>query len=201
MPRGNDPDARREFLERHGTLNPDIPTTNAEELIKVHSASQSRAVQKASLLPIDNEATADLDLADLGEKAGGNVVAAAVRGNAIVAVIEDEYGRTFKTVVPANDRYVAPEETAEDLTLRDAAMADLSLQAEISRLREEHESELAKLRAEFSEKMASEVASLREELQSDVQGKAQERGKAAEESETESKTKRAAEPTKDKPSR
>lgn len=174
MPRGNDPDARRDFLERHGTLNPDLPTTNAEELIRAHSVSQSRAVAKASLLPVNNTATDELDLDSLDDKAGGHVVAAAVRGNAVVCVVEDETGRTYKTVVPHNDRYVAPAEDAAEEVAREQSMADIDLQAALMEQQEKHAEAIAELRKEFDEKLGEIVAEKQEESQERVRA-AQER--------------------------
>ena len=178
MPRGNDPDARKEFLERYGTLNPDIPTTNAEELIRAHNASQSKAVAQASLLPQDNEATAELDLEDLSDDAGGNVLAAAVRGNAIVAVVEDANGRTFKTVLPANDKYKPPAEDPADAAQMEQAKADIDLQAELARQRAEFDEKIAEMRAEFEQKLGETAAEKQEEASERVAAAAEEAEKA-----------------------
>lgn len=158
-----DPDRHSDLIRRHGVINPDIPTGNAEDLIRAHHAAQSRAVQKASLLPLDTEATAELDLDEIQSELGGDdeVLAAAVRGNAIVAVVADQNGRTYKTVLPANDRYVPPE---EDVVEVETTKAQADFQAEIAKLRAEHEAELAEVRAEHDEKLAKEIAKLREEI-------------------------------------
>jgi hypothetical protein len=139
-----DPDAQDEFRKRHGVLNPDVPIGNAEALQRAYRASQSRAVAKASLLPIDNAATADLDLDEVEGQLGGDTFhAAAVRGNAIVVVAEDANGRVYKTVLPANDRYVAPPEG--DPAEEAASNSELAFQAEVAKLRAEFEAELAKV--------------------------------------------------------
>lgn len=175
-----DPDAQADFKRRHGIINSDIPLGNAEALIRAHAVSQSRAVQKASLLSIDNEATANLDLDDLADKVGATVLSAAVRGNAIVVVAEDENGRTFKDVLPANDRYVPPAEDAADAAAREMSQAELDFQAEVARLRQEQEAELAKMRAEMQDSFREQADKLREEI---LGGASDRAVKAAEEAE------------------
>lgn len=161
-----DPDAQREFRVRHGVLNPDIPVGNAQALIRAHAASRSRAVEKASLLPINNQATAALDLDELsGDLNGDTVLAAAVRGNAIVVIAEDpQSGRSYKTVLPANDSYVPPEESAAELEMRTVSDAELEFQAEISRMRREYDEELENIRSEASQHLSDAIAGLREEF-------------------------------------
>lgn len=198
-----DPDRYSDLIRRHGVLNQDIPTGNAEDLIRAHSQAQSRAVQKASLLPVDAEATAALDLEELaGQLDGGEdtVLAAAVRGNAIVAIAEDaDTGRTYKTVLPANDSYVPPE---EDPVQAETDKAESEFAAEIAKLRTEHAEELAKVRAEADAKLSAEIAALREELVAGLPGrieaaqKEQETGAAKAES---SSAKAGAKAKSDKP--
>jgi hypothetical protein len=157
-----DPDAQDEFRKRHGVLNPDVPIGNAEALQRAYRASQSRAVAKASLLPIDNAATADLDLDEVEGQLGGDTFhAAAVRGNAIVVVAEDANGRVYKTVLPANDRYVAPPEG--DPAEEAASNSELAFQAEVAKLRAEFEAELEKVREELTKQFSEKVTDAREE--------------------------------------
>ncbi len=85
MPRGNDPDAAREFAER----NPDL-TTNAAELVRYQALAQSPELKAASRKPIDEEATADLDLSALSKKVDGEVVSAVVRGGVTVCVVSKD---------------------------------------------------------------------------------------------------------------
>jgi hypothetical protein len=149
MARGNDPQAAREFAAEYGASG------NAEELIRAHKASISPEVSAASLRAVNNEATAELDLDSLAKKAGvEEVVAAAVRGNAIVYVDQD--GR--KGVLPANDRYRAPKESPADAVVREQSAADLEMQDAVT----QHRAKLAQQLAEEKERLDAEVA---EELQ------------------------------------
>lgn len=160
-----DPDSQSEFRKRHGIINSDIPVGNAEALIRAHSLAQSRAVQKASLLAIDDDATADLDLDELSDQLGGDEVqSAAVRGNAIVVVALDPNGRSYKAVLPANDRYVPPSEEDAETEARAASDAELRFQEEVVRIRREHEEELAAAKLEMQADMTAQIQQLREEL-------------------------------------
>lgn len=182
-----DPDAAAEFRKRHGVLNSDIPIGNAEALQRAFRASQSRAVSKASLLPIDNAATADLDLDELEGKLDGDTLhAAAVRGNAIVVVAEDENGRVYKTVLPANDRYKAPDEPG-DAAEAAASNAELAFQAQVASLRAEFEAELEKVRAELQEKLSEKVSDAREQTQSQAEADAEKAREDAEASDEDGK--------------
>lgn len=172
-----DPDAQAEFRKRHGVLNADIPIGNAEALQRAHRASQSRAVQKASLLPVNNGATAELDLEELsGQLDGDEVHAAAVRGNAIVVVATDSRsGRSYKTVLPANDKYVPPVEEAEDAAANAASNAELAFQAQAAQLRAEMQAELDAFKEELFQQFAEKAQAARE----DTLDKAQEDAEAA----------------------
>lgn len=91
MPRGNDSEAAAaEFAAKVGEH------ANAEDLIAAHRASIDRDVARASLSPIDQGATDALDLESLRVAKGERVIAAAVRGGIVIAVVEDENG----TVLP-----------------------------------------------------------------------------------------------------
>lgn len=158
MPRGNDPAAAQDFRDAYGVYG------NAEELIRAHMAAQDPAVKKASLLPVDSEATAELDLDKLTNdvEGDGEVVAAAVRGNAIVCVVEDEGGRTYKTVLPADDSY-APPAADSNSAIREAAKLDVEHRDKLAALRAEQAQQLADERERLDEEFAAEAAKLREE--------------------------------------
>jgi uncharacterized membrane protein YgcG len=168
-------EAVREFRERYNF------SPNAEELIAANNAQFSRAATEAGLMPIDHNATAELDLDKLqketlvvaGVKASeiGEVVSAAVRGNAISVVVQMPDGRIHKDVVPANDRYVAPRETPAEAASRQMAITNTEMLAEIDRMREETAAELANIRLESEQKLAEAIERLQQE-QADAVGDA-----------------------------
>ena len=137
---------------------------NAEELIRAHSASQDPALRRALLAPVDLEATeevkGDLKAAagkfDLAE--GEKVVDAAVRGNALVAVIDAGNGQLYKAVTGANDDYEAPAVTPAEAAATAQADADRKLQAEAAKLRQENELEIAEMRADLEAQQAEALA-------------------------------------------
>lgn len=83
MPRGNDPEV--------------IDAASAETLIEDNRANWPQELRSASLRPVDEQATAELDLESLSKQfKGGEVVSAAVRGGVtIVAVDYDGIVRKF----------------------------------------------------------------------------------------------------------
>ena len=88
MPRGNDAKAAlADLAEKFGR-----GVGNAEELIEATLRNRSRALIKAEQLPIDQAATAALDLDALKGPDGEKVVSAAVHGDVTVIVYEDERG-------------------------------------------------------------------------------------------------------------
>lgn len=87
MARGNDAKAAERDLQATYSGAP-----NAEEMIKAQRNSVDRRVAEASLKPIDEGATAALDLSDFDVNRGETVIAASVRGGYVIAVIEDENG-------------------------------------------------------------------------------------------------------------
>lgn len=87
MARGNDATAAERDLQATYSGAP-----NAEEMIKAQRNSVDRRVAEASLKPIDEGATAALDLSDFDVNRGETVIAASVRGGYVIAVIEDETG-------------------------------------------------------------------------------------------------------------
>jgi hypothetical protein len=91
MARGNDAAAATADLQsQYG----DAP--NAEELITMHRQQQDPLLHRASLTNIDQGATNALDLSGLEVGEGETVVAAAVRGAYVIAVIEDARGNYVK---------------------------------------------------------------------------------------------------------
>ena len=167
---------------------------NVEELIRANNLALSQATTEASLLPVDQEATAELDYGDLEGKTtvggitpsdAGKVVAAAVRGDAIIVVIETPDGRKFKDVIPANDRYTAPKEPAAAVLARAQQEQDAEVARRVQELRDEMAVEIAKLRAELAAKQGEEIAKAQEEAGEKVTAAAEEAEKAEAEAEEE----------------
>jgi hypothetical protein len=103
MPRGNDAEAaQHDLADRFGR-----GTGNAEELIQANASRYSRELTTLNLLPVDAEATAELDIGSLEGPDGEPVLAAAVRGSGrtsgTVVIYEDEEGRSHKVVQDFDD--------------------------------------------------------------------------------------------------
>jgi hypothetical protein len=100
MPRGNDAEAaaqelaEREFATQYG------PHQNAEQLRHAHMQSLDRELAAAQLKRVDEEATANLDLASITPSQGGTVLSASVRGGMVVYLAEGADGRSYKGVEP-----------------------------------------------------------------------------------------------------
>ena len=160
---------------------------NVEELVRANNLATTQAVREASLLPADQAATDELDLADLEGKTTvsgitpsevGKVIAAAQRGDAIVVVVEMADGRTLKDVIPASDSYTAPQEPAAVVAARAQQSADAEMAARVQELREEMAVELAKLRTEMEVKQGEEITKLQEESGEKVTAAVEEAEKA-----------------------
>jgi hypothetical protein len=94
MARGNDAAAASaDFTTQYG----DAP--NAEELIAQHRAAQDPRLLRASLSNIDQGATNAVDLSSLEVGENESIVAAAVRGPYVVAVVEDARGNYIKRLM------------------------------------------------------------------------------------------------------
>lgn len=88
MPRGNDSKAALdELADKFGK-----GVGNAEELIEASLAQRSELLRRAELLPVDPEATRELDINKLKGPDGEKVVSAKVRGGITVVVYEDARG-------------------------------------------------------------------------------------------------------------
>lgn len=157
MPRGNDIEGNAVWNE--GAYGQYGIFANAEEMINAHRAGVNHAVVKAQLLREDPEATAEAR-ADLDASAdkldllpGDKLVDCAVRGNALVGVVEDEQGRLRKVVGGWNSDYEAPKLSDAERARADEAKARLAEQTEIARLRASHEKEMAEFRAEAERRL------------------------------------------------
>jgi uncharacterized protein YegJ (DUF2314 family) len=167
MPRGNDSSVEAAALRSQYGIH-----ANADEMIRGVRASVDPAVQKASLLAIDEEATADLDLKTASSKfdleEGEELTSFVVRGNAIIGVIENEHGYTRKAVVGANSDYKAPKLTAADHRAAAAAKRDARIAAETARLRAEADERIEQAREEENARVAEELAKIRESADKEV---------------------------------
>lgn len=165
MPRGDDKAAHAEFdaasLSQYGIH------ANAQEMIDAHRRSISPAYRKAALLPVDEEATAEVleDLDALREKFGladdVQVLTAAVRGNALVAAVEYPSGVIEKVVTGANSKYVPPKLTPEQEADAERSAADAEVARQVALLRAEFEQQLAEARDDLTAQLGEEMAKLR----------------------------------------
>jgi hypothetical protein len=156
MPRGNDPDAAKELRERYGAN-----TGNAEALITANRARRDPQLRAAQLSAIDDSETAKLDVSKLD--APGKVLDAAVRGDYVTYVWEDDAGRLHHGV--------QPREGARSQRLADPEDID----AETAAAREEaaRDAELQRLQAEADAKVEAATAKAHEQAAKDAQKAAQ----------------------------
>lgn len=165
-PRGNDVEsavaeaAMRQQYGLHG---------NADDMIRSVRANQDPAVAKASLLGIDEPATAKLKEEGLASVAGRfdledgeELLDFNVRGNAIVGIIENEHGITRKAVAGANDDYKTPKLTPEQEALKAQSAHDRHIQAETARLRAEADERIRQAEEEENLRVAKELQKIRE---------------------------------------
>jgi hypothetical protein len=161
MPRGNDSaaalaDLRGEFAGAGGT---------AEDLISANRAAYPESLRTAQNIPRDEEYDEALgkdrlvkvDLEKVQSVIGddGVVLAAAKRGPYVVAVVEGESGRTYKTALAASDvgfdkapeRASLPDPEAEDDSPERASLMErMKLTAEAKQIEKEAEEAAAEAR-------------------------------------------------------
>jgi hypothetical protein len=132
MARGNDSAAALADLRgEYGQYG-----VNAEDLVAASRAALTPEQRAASLLPVNQEATKELDLDKVDAKVDdGTVLDASVRGAWVVVVAENDNGRTFKMVFPHSDfggskkqseRAQARLETPDNQSVQDEHDAALS---------------------------------------------------------------------------
>jgi hypothetical protein len=173
MPRGNDTEHAKTFNKDTTAQYGVFP--NADEMIRAHRASIDPAVTRASLLSLDEEATAEAneDLDALADKVDGlaegdTIIGAAVRGNALVVVFVDEQGWTHKAVGGWTDKYEAPELTPAEVTLQAEAKRDALVRTETARLQAEADAQIAEAKAEADARVSEAVAQIAEDAQAEV---------------------------------
>lgn len=108
MPAGNDATAAyQELVDKFGAGH-----SRAEDLIQARRERYGAGLRDAQLRPVDENATALISNAEVAEVAGvdeAQVADKAVRGDAVVAVITDDDGRTQKVLLDRSE-FDVPEE-------------------------------------------------------------------------------------------
>jgi hypothetical protein len=113
-----------------------VGTESPEQLVRYYLAGNT-ALERAQLQMPDETATAEAntDLAGTAAKfelgADEELIAAAVRGDALIGVIQHADGRTRKAVVGNSPAYQAPELSPADLADEAYARADLAAMRDI----------------------------------------------------------------------
>jgi hypothetical protein len=182
LPRGGDDPARGLLTDEVGNAQfaAGIQTQygefqNAEGLIQAHKSGIDPALTRALLSPVDLEATTEANESlkdtagefDLEE--GQTLVSAAVRGNALVGVVENEDGSLSKVVTGANEDYEPPKLTPVEAAAAAQADYDRKLAAEAARLRQENELQIAEMRADLEAQQAEAIEKVKADLQSDLE--------------------------------
>jgi hypothetical protein len=185
MPRGGTDAAKGQLTDAEGiaAFQSSIesqygPYPNAEALIVAHQGSQDPALRRAMLTQVDPDATDDFEHEDAEASfeldEGEKLLSYAVRGNALVGVVENENGDWRKAVTGANDQYEAPKLTAGEQAAKAQAEAQAELQREAARLRDEMELKVAELRVELQEEQAAAMEAFAAEQQQAVEAAAEE---------------------------
>lgn len=156
MPRGNDPDAQRELQERYGAT-----TGNAESLIAANRARRNPQLRAAHLQARDEEATAELDTSKID--APGDVVDAAVRGDFVTFVWEDQGGRYHHGVKPRD------KTRSQNLPGTD----DDDPETQAAKALADEDERLRRLQADADAKVEEAVVKAREEASKDAQKQAE----------------------------
>lgn len=185
----DDPTAGGQFQAQYGVHS------NAEEMILAHRRSVNPALQRASLIPVDQDATEEA-LADLKGSAaklklpeGTELLSCAVHGNALVGVVVDpRNGYVEKVVGGWDDSYSPPKLSPELEQLQAEADAQLKVNHEIARLRSDMEQRIA-------EAVADATATFQEQLDAASKKAAKETEAAQSASGDDAHGKRSAKPT------
>lgn len=115
MPRGNAPTDAAELADRFGAGQ-----GRAEELIEAARERYSAELEAVQTRVVDENATALLDKAEVAQAADvkvDQIDSAAVRGDAVVAVVADQDGRTRKVLLKLSAFGIEAEEEEGDSIL------------------------------------------------------------------------------------
>jgi hypothetical protein len=151
----------------------DVPIENAEELVARLRQRRHPDLEAASRRTVNQEKTANLDIDALAEQTDRDVVSAAVRGDHIVYVYEDERGDLRKDFVPFGDAEPVTTETRQTATERAIANARVTeidtARAQEAEIQRRVAEAAQQIREEVSAGFASELAKLREELSGSIE--------------------------------
>lgn len=162
MPRGNDSAAvRAENVGRFGDY------ASAEDLIRHQAALVDPALQKVLNTPLNEDATVDAQgrIKELGSRfdlaEGEELVDVAVRGNALVGVIEQADGRRRKALTGWDDDWEPPALTDEEKRRTEAARAVREADEQIARIRSAADEEIRKAEEAAAAEIAEKKAAIR----------------------------------------
>jgi hypothetical protein len=155
--------ARREARGQYGAH------ANAEELIRAHAATVSPEVRAASMKPVNEDATKELDRSQIEVPNGGKVVDAVVRGNTISFVWEDESGLWHKGATGYDDSYEAPADSLADQVANEQAKQSVVEREQSIEWQAETAAKIAEVRAELEAEHAQKLADLRQEHESEIE--------------------------------
>lgn len=167
MARGNDTDAHREFAETYGISG------NAEELINANRARRNTTVQAASNLPVDEEASADLDLTSIDAPDGAEVVDAKVRGRYVSYVYLGprgtlEHDAVVRDDIPKGQQKLAREHAGERSVEDAVAAVNAERDAEMARVRAEHAAAIEEATAKAREDATKAAQKAAQKLDADA---------------------------------
>lgn len=181
MPRGGsnpnrgqfpDVDAHRAFQSQlHGQYG---VFANAEEMIVDHQSRVNPALVLASRRQIDADATLEaLEDKDGAAKKLGlgkdeKVIDLAVRGNALIAVVEGPDGIPRKEITGYTDDWEPPADSPERAELVARAEQQRQIRAEIAQLQADAMDQIEEAAAKIREKQAEAIAKLQEQSESEI---------------------------------
>lgn len=146
---------------------------NAEELIRGHYASVSPEVRAALRKKVNEEATKEARLDNVGDDIevpkGGTLVDWAIRGdreeNQVISFVwEDEIGVWHRGVQGLTDKYRPPVETDADRAVRENALGDRQVREAAVAGQADIETRVAQVRAELAAEHEKNLADLRQEM-------------------------------------
>lgn len=148
--------------------------SNAEELIRGHFASISPEVRAALKKKVNEEATKQARLDDVGDDItvpnGGTLVDWAIRGEreehqVISYVWEDDLGIWHRGVQGFTDKYRPPVESDGDRLVREQTLNDREVAAAAAQGSADIDARVEQIRSELAAQHAKDLAEMREEME------------------------------------